>query len=93
MAMEKHHKKANKGAMEASHRSAKAAHAVGLGASESEHAPWGQGEMANMPQGVVMESYPKVRFASDNLDDTIKNIDHEVDHAESRRSKYVSNQH
>jgi hypothetical protein len=63
------------------------------GASESEGKAMGKGNFANMPTEVKMEMYPKTRYASDSLDDTMREIDSVVGKSEGKRSKYVSSQH
>lgn len=93
--MKKHHKKAmhhHLHAQEHAHRH-HASHAEGLGVSEREHAPWGHGEYANMPQEVIKEEYSKVHPRSGVLDDTITGIDKSNMHSEHQRSKYLSSQH
>jgi hypothetical protein len=40
--------------------------------------PSGQGDFANLPQGVVMKYYPRVGGAHYNLDDTIRGVDHQM---------------
>lgn len=58
------------------------------------HAPKeGHGSFANMPQSVIMKPYPKNKVARDHeIDDTISGIDHVVQVAEGKRSRYMSNQ-
>lgn len=60
----------------------------------SGHAPKeGHGDFANMPQHVIMKPYPKNKVARDReIDDTITGIDHVVQVAEGKRSKYMSHQ-
>jgi hypothetical protein len=53
----------------------------------------GQGEFANMPQSVTMETYPKSRLENGNLPDDIKRIDRENDQMQSKRPRFRSNQH
>jgi hypothetical protein len=96
MAQDKHYsgKKAHKGAMHSSHSSHKASHAADMGVSEAEAAPWGHGEMANMPQEVIKEHYPKARVHGPGvLNDTVTGIDEAISKSESKASRFLSNQH
>lgn len=44
--------------------------------------------IANMPQNVIMREYPKEMYASYELDDTIKGIDHQMrDDMKYKKSK------
>lgn len=51
----------------------------------------GQGEMANMPQNVVMKHYPNMGLGSrEGLDDTIVGIDSQRKDSHSKMMKYHS---
>ncbi|MFI5332616.1 MAG: hypothetical protein ACHQVS_00785 [Candidatus Babeliales bacterium] len=44
--------------------------------------------IANMPQGVIMREYPKVsHYTPENLDDTMKGIDHQMDSLDGAKEK------
>lgn len=88
----KHSKKSHEGALRASQESHKKSHRhEDMGDSAP---PWGHGKFANMPDEVEMDEYPRQRAPrSPMIDDTIRRIDREEDQMDSRRSKYVSNQH
>ena len=64
------------------------------GESEKEGKPWGRGEMANMPQEVRKDTYPKAHeFGPAVENDTMTRIDAENGRAQKTTRKYLSNQH
>lgn len=53
----------------------------------------GKGDFAGMPSELMMKEYPKSRMGrSGELDDSMSDIDDVQSEAESRRSRYLSNQ-
>lgn len=64
------------------------------GVSEKEDKAMGQGDFANMPKDVKMESYPKAnQFGPGVLDDTMVEIDRTTKVASGKSHKFLSNQH
>ncbi len=67
---------------------------AGMGNSEREGPAWGKGEMANMPQEVTKQHYPKSnQFGPTDLNDTITGIDSSNSSAHSKSRSHISNQH
>jgi hypothetical protein len=58
------------------------------GTSEHEGKPWGQGNFANMPQDVRMQSYPKMPYKElDTIDDTEGRLETDAKQAEKGQRK------
>lgn len=90
--MARHESKHYEGAMRSSQESHKRSHKHDDMGDSS--APWGHGQHANMPKEVEMSEYPRQRAPrSPMIDDTMRRIDREDDQMDSKRSRYISDQH
>ena len=64
------------------------------GMSEKEDKPWGQGQHANMPTEVKMDTYPKaIEYGPTVQNDTMSRVDEENRRSDGRARSHLSNQH